>query len=258
MDIRLVASSIGNGITYQYLMSYIVNGSVAIDAGCIGLLSPLDDQFRIRHVLLSHSHLDHIATLPIFLDNVYQDGPECVSIYGHPETLDSLRTDFFNGRVWPDLVELEKTGARFMKLIPLQPEETVRIESLEILPVELDHLMPTYGFVLTSEGVSVAIISDTAPTERIWEVLRETPNLEAIFLEASFPDSMQWLAEKSKHLCSSALSRELDKLGRPVRTIAVHIKPAYHEQIVRELSANNRGQIEIGETDRVYRFTGVG
>ena len=79
-----------------------MNDVVAFDAGPLGLLADLAKQERVRHVFLTHEHLDHIATLPILLENVYSPGPDCVELLGLPDVLDFIHRDIFNGRVWPD------------------------------------------------------------------------------------------------------------------------------------------------------------
>src|SRR5712671_5865099 len=71
----------------QYLTSYLLDDTVALDAGCLGLYRTPQVQARVRHLLLSHTHIDHLASLPIFLDNVYQAGPDCVRVYGSDAVL---------------------------------------------------------------------------------------------------------------------------------------------------------------------------
>ncbi len=80
MRIGLLASITGPTPTYQFAMSYLINDCVAIDVGAIGFAT-LSVQRAILHVFLSHVHLEHIVSLPIFLDNVYEPGPEAVSLY---------------------------------------------------------------------------------------------------------------------------------------------------------------------------------
>src|SRR5437868_4354154 len=108
MKLILLPSAIGDvaAPVPQYLSSALLNDSIALDAGCLGLNGTPEQQSRIRHVFLTHSHIDHVASLPIFLENVYEESPECVSIYASRATLDSLRRDFFNNRIWPDFVAL--------------------------------------------------------------------------------------------------------------------------------------------------------
>ncbi|NDC64506.1 MAG: MBL fold metallo-hydrolase, partial [Planctomycetia bacterium] len=77
MRVELLPSSIPVSES-QFLVTFLVNDEVAIDGGSIGLLADLRRQQRVRHVFVTHEHLDHVATLPIFLENVYEPGPEGV------------------------------------------------------------------------------------------------------------------------------------------------------------------------------------
>src|SRR5262249_6037794 len=90
----------------QFATSYLVNDSTAIAAGWLGFRATPAEQARIRHVFLTHTHIDHIATLPIFLDMAFHTTGAGVNVYGTAPVLDCLRRDIFNDRVWPDLVRL--------------------------------------------------------------------------------------------------------------------------------------------------------
>ncbi len=254
MKIRVVGSSVGSGPNHQFLISYLFGDHVAIDAGSIGFITPLETQTRIRHVILSHSHIDHTASLATFLDNVFVPGPECVSVYGHPHTLDSLCSDLFNDRVWPDLVRLSLAESPFLAMEQMSSEVAVEVEGLRIVPVALDHIVPTFGFIVSDERAAVAIISDTAPTERIWELVNQTPHLKAVLVEVSFPNHMAWLAEKSKHLTTALFAEELKKLQLDVPVFAVHIKPRYQEEIEAELAAAGLKHVQIAQPEQTYTF----
>src|SRR5205823_12507757 len=81
MKVMLVPSALTAG-PRQYLTAFLVGDSVAIDAGSLGFYGSPAEQARIRHVFLTHTHLDHIASLPIFLENVSQDdGAHCPTVY---------------------------------------------------------------------------------------------------------------------------------------------------------------------------------
>jgi ribonuclease BN (tRNA processing enzyme) len=235
-------------------MTYIVDDVVAIDAGCLGLVWPLEQQRRVEHVFLSHSHMDHVASLPLFVENVYQFGPACPTIYANAETLSSLEADLFNDRVWPDMIRLATEETPFMRLVRLEDEQPVRVGDLTITPVPLDHIVPTLGFLVDDGTTAVAFVSDTAPTRRIWEIANATPHLQAVFLEACFPNRMEWLAEKSAHLTTRLFDAEYRKLDRPLPVIVVHIKAAYRDEIVGELAALNLPGMRIGSADGVYEF----
>jgi ribonuclease BN (tRNA processing enzyme) len=254
VKIRVVGSSVGNGPNHQYLISYLFGDHLAIDAGSIGFMTPLEAQTQVRNVFLSHSHIDHTASLATFLDNIYVPGPDCVNVYGHPETLDSLRSDLFNDRLWPDLVRLSLAESPFLTMLPMSSEQAVEVEGLRVLPVALNHVVPTFGFIVSDHRAAVAIISDTAPTERIWELVNQTPNLKAVLVEISFPNHMAWLAEKAKHLTTSLFVTELQKLQQAVPVVAVHIKPRYQEQIAAELAATGLKDVQIVKPEQIYTF----
>ena len=255
MKLTLIESSVGPGRRQQILASYLVNDEVVIDAGSVGFFSPLDVQKRIRHVFISHSHIDHVASLPIFVDNVYQQGPDCPTIHASRHTLKCLQSDIFNDRLWPDMVRLSMQESPFLRFSDIETEIAVEVGGVSVTPVLLDHLVPTFGFVISDEDSAIAIVSDTSPTDRVWEVINQTPNLKAVFLEASFPNNMEWLAERAMHLTPSLFAAELAKLEHDVPVIAVHIKTAYDHQVRSELQALNLPQVEIAEPGRAYDFS---
>jgi ribonuclease BN (tRNA processing enzyme) len=238
----------------QFLTSLLVNETLAIDAGCLGLHRTPREQARVRHVLISHSHIDHLASLPVFLENVFDGGGAPVTLHGTEAVLDCLRRDLFNDRLWADFVSLSRGETKLLQLALLEPGKTVSLEGLRITPVEVDHVVPTVGFVLEDDGAAVVISSDTAPTEALWEHANRTPNLKAVFLELTFPDALAGLARVSMHLTPATFAREVAKLARPVRVIAVHLKPRYRDEVVRELEALGLAGVEIGRSGRPYEF----
>jgi cAMP phosphodiesterase len=254
MKVYFVPSAVGAADGPQFGISCVVNDCVAIDAGCLGYLAPLQRQRQIEHVFLSHAHADHIASLPIFLDNVYQPTAACPTIYCSSAVWDCLRRDVFNDRVWPDLVRLSNQETPFLRPVFLESGKTITIGSLRITPYALQHVVPTLGFLIEDERVAVATVWDTVPTDGVWERIRDNSRLQAVFLEASFPNSFEWLARKSGHLTPALLAREWRKLRRDVALIVVHIKPAFQETISAELADLNLPALQIVQPGRTYEF----
>ena len=159
--------------------------------------------------------------------------------------LHSLQRDIFNGRIWPDFIGLSTQMAPFLKLVEIESGRPFEVPGARITPIAVDHLVPTLGFLIDAGESSVIVASDTGPTEAIWKLARDTPDLKAVFLEASFPDGMTALANISKHLTPAIFAGEVRKLGRDdVELVAVHIKPRYREQIIDELAALGPAQPE--------------
>jgi len=257
VKITLVPSSVSErgGNQHQYLTSYLINDVLAVDAGSLGLWQTAAEQARIKHVLISHTHIDHIGSLPIFVENIYEsDAGDCVTIHASQQALDALRQDIFNDRIWPDFVALSAPEAPFLKLEPLEAQKTIQLEGLSITPVPVNHVVPTLGFLIEDKNAAVLIVSDTGPTEAIWRRANSAPRLKAVFLEATFPDSLAWLAEVSKHLTPSLFAGEVRKLKERAAVIAVHIKARYLGQVIKELKALGIPGLEIGQFGRVYKF----
>jgi len=255
--VTLVPSSIaanGGAEPCQYLITYLMNETLAIDAGSLGVYGTPAQQALVKHVLISHTHIDHTASLPIFVENAYEARSDCVTIHGSAEVLDSLRRDMFNDRIWPDFVALSKGRAPFLKFNRLEPFQPVVLQGLTITPVPVNHVVPTFGFVVSEVDSTVVIASDTAPTDDLWRVANNAPGLAAVILEAAFPNGMSELAAISKHLTPELFGREVAKLDRPVTVIAVHLKARYREQIVAELRALGLPNLEIGTFGKAYTW----
>jgi ribonuclease BN (tRNA processing enzyme) len=255
VKLTLIPSTVSaGGAGLQFLTSVLVNDSVVLDAGCIGLYRSPQEQARVRHVLLSHTHMDHLASLPIFVENAYDGRGEGVTIYGSRAVLEACHRDVFNDRVWPDFVALSQGEHPFLKLVPLEPGETLEVDGLRITAVALDHVVPTVGYLVADGRVTVAQVTDTGPTEEVWRRCNAAADLQAVFLEATFPNALQWLADVSKHLTPATFAAEVAKLSRPVRVIVTHIKARYHDQVVAELEALNLPKVEVGRFDSPYTF----
>ena len=253
MRIRLLGSSCHDpGL--QYLTSFLVDGRVALDAGSLGWGMSPAEQALVDDVFLSHTHADHLASLPIFLENVYGARPGPVRVHGSSTTLECLHRDVFNGRIWPDFVSMSGPEGPFVELVVLEDGATCRCGDVDVTSVRLSHTVPTVGFVVASEDAVVAVSSDTGPTRGFWERLRTLDRLDAVFLDVAFPDSMYDLARVSGHLTPTLALTEVEKLGRNVRTIAYHVKARYHSLVAAEIDALGEGSIEMVRINEDYVF----
>jgi ribonuclease BN (tRNA processing enzyme) len=254
MKIKLLGSSVQDPARRQYVSSYLINGTVAIDVGCLGFYGTPQEQERIRHVFLTHSHADHTASLPIFVENAWTPAENCPRIYGIPETLDSVQKHIFNDVMWPDFVELSRNMPPFLDLCPIQAEVPVKIDGLQIMAVPVHHVVPTVGYVVSDGKSAVIFGGDSGPTTRLWEVAHQTPALRAVFLEACFPNALTALAQASLHMTPEMFAREVAKMPAGVKVVAVHIKVRYREEVIRELHALQLPNLEIGECEKDYTF----
>ena len=258
MRIRILPSSHGNPEHEQFLTSYLIDDAVAIDAGCLGFGLEIGRQTRVRHVFLSHSHTDHICSLPIFLENFHQGKAPGdyahPTVYASPEVLDCLRSDMFNDRVWPKLSRFATGPDPYVEFVTLSPETTVEAAGLRITPVPANHVVPTFAFIV-DDGVSAVVFgSDTGPVGRLWKLAETIPHLKALFLEVTFPDELGELAGITGHLTPSLFAREAAKAGRDLPVVAVHIRAQHRERITRELHGLGLGHLILGRGGTDYDF----
>jgi len=254
MKVKLLGSSVDDTAKRQYVSSYVIDGIVAIDAGCLGFHGTPQQQESIKHLFLTHSHADHVASLPIFIENAWTPAGNCPVVYGIPETLNAVQRHIFNDVIWADLIALSGKMPPFLRVCPLQDEVPVETGSVRVIPVRVNHVVPTVGFIFADGESTVIFSGDTGPTTRLWKIARETPGLRAVFLEVCFPNSMKRLAEASLHLTPEMFGCEVAKLPAGVKVIAVHIKVRYRDQVIRELQDLGLSNLDIGECGKEYDF----
>ena len=141
-----------------------------------------------------------------------------------------------------------------MKLFPMQAGDTVKVNDLRVTALDLNHVVPTLGFVVSDVSGSVAFVSDTAPLDSIWQMLNGVADLKALFLESAFPTRLAWLAAKARHLTPTLFAEGCQKLIHSVPIIAVHIKPTFREEILSEFASLNIPRLVIGVPDVNYEF----
>jgi cAMP phosphodiesterase len=261
MRVELLPSCLpgGGGDAPQFLSSYLVDDSLVIDAGSIGLHADLAVQRRIRHVFLTHGHLDHVASLPMLVENVYEPGPECVEVLASAATLDLLRQSLFNHAIWPDFFALSAgtpDGDRFVQATPIEPFVAVERGGYCVTPVPVSHGTDTLAMVVDDGRSCVAFAADTGPTESLWRHLaaHHADRLAAVFLECSFPDAFADLAARTGHHSPRTFAAEHAKIPSRARVLVTHRKAHFAADIARELAALDLPRVALVEPGREYLF----
>lgn len=257
MRVELLPSSVptdSNAAAPQYLSSYLVGESLVIDGGSVGLLADVNRQRAVRHVFLTHAHLDHVASLPLLIENVYEPDPDSVEVLASSEVLAQIRADIFNGRTWPDFFALSTDGNAFVRATVIEPLRTVERAGHRITPVPVTHSGDTLGMIVDDGRSCVAFTADTGPTDLIWQELATRPTLSAVFLECSFPNAMEALATSLGHLCPNTFAAQRARLPDHVRVFFMHRKARYADQIAREVDALGLPNVEPAVPGRAYNL----
>lgn len=258
VKLKLLPSSFdaqGRASLDQRLTSYLIDGRVAIDAGSLGIAADDDARAAVRDIIITHPHIDHIASLPIFVDDLFPRLEQPVRVHATEEVIALLERDVFNWTVYPRFSELQNNFGHVMQYVPFRLREEFAVAHLRITAVAVNHIVPTVGLLISDDKVTVAFGSDTGATDEFWALVNEATRVDAVLLESSFPDELQELADISHHLTPAALSRELAKMRRRAPDVlAVHIKPAYRNKVVQQLAALKISGLRVMEPGREYEW----
>ena len=258
MKIQLLPSTFdgdGHATLDQRLTCYLIDDCVTLDAGSIAIALTAEQRARVQDIIVTHVHMDHIASLPIFIDDLYPSLRQPMRIHATPDVIERLERDVFNWNVYPRFSELKNDFGAVMEYVPIYPGKEFKVAHLTVLAIPVNHIVPTVGIVISDGKRTVAFSSDTAETEEFWEVLNGLPRLDAILIEASFPNSMAGLADVSRHFTPASLAAELRKLKHNgLDILAVHLKPAYRETIIAELTALELPKLDVMEPGKTYNW----
>ena len=258
MRIQLLPSSFdgqGRATLDQRLTCFLIDDCVAIDAGSIAIALTAEQRRKVRDIVITHPHMDHIASLPIFIDDLYANLEEPMRVHATPEVIDLLERDVFNWNVYPRFSGLKNDYGPVMEYVPIPTGREFKVAHLTMTAVPVNHIVPTVGLIVSDQSGAVAFSSDTAETDELWDVINKAKGLKALLIEASFPNNMAKLAEVSRHFTPASLSNELKKLTHNgLDILAVHLKPTYREKIIEELEQLKISKLHVMEPGKTYTW----
>ncbi len=213
----------------------LVDHDVLIDAGTGVSDLTLSELEQIDHVFITHSHLDHIAALPLIVDTVGPMRQKPLTVHCTRATMGILRDHVFNWRIWPDFTEIPDKEQPYLTWAPLEIGQTRMLGERRFTALPANHVVPAVGYCLDSGGASLVFTGDTTTNDALWAEVNKIGNLRYLIIETAFPNTERELAVSSKHLCPSLLAEELAKLKRPARVFVTHLKPGAGTQTMAEV-----------------------
>ncbi|TAG26950.1 MAG: 3',5'-cyclic-nucleotide phosphodiesterase [Burkholderiales bacterium] len=223
--------------------SFLVDDHLLVDAGTgVGDLT-LAEMAAIDDVLITHSHLDHIANLPLMIDSVAAMRTQALRVHALPQTIAALKQNIFNNHIWPDFTQIPNAEHPFLSFHPLQCGDRMKIgnKSVEALPAV--HTVPAVGYAVSAEGGSWVFSGDTERNPGFWKRLNQM-NVAMLVIETAFSNREKQLAHLSLHLSPTVLAQELDQIDKTKRypIYITHTKPAETEQIMAEIQRFDQTQ----------------
>ncbi len=233
----------------------VVDDLIAFDAGSLAMACTDRQRENIRDVVISHAHLDHIAGLPLFIDDLFSQLTEPVRIHAEQSVIDVLEENIFNWSIYPKFSELNNDFGAVVEYRRIEPGSEFNIKHISVRAIGVSHRVPSCGFIISDTQTTIATTGDTAPTDEFWRQVNALPKVNAVLVECAFPSHLGDLAAISHHLTPQSLRTELEKLRQPNASIyVVNIKPAFREQTVREIEELKIDKLKILEIGNVYEW----
>ncbi len=157
----------------QRLTCFLIDDCVAVDAGSIAIALTNEQRSKVRDIIVTHPHMDHIASLPIFIDDLYPTLNEPMRVHATPEVIGLLERDVFNWNVYPRFSDLKNDYGPVMEYVPIPVGEPFPVAHLTVTAVPVNHIVPTVGLIVSDGKKSVAFSSDTAETEEFWKLVNQ-------------------------------------------------------------------------------------
>ncbi len=235
MRIRILGCSGGIGAGSR-TSAMLIDDDVLLDAGTgIGDLD-IEDLDTIRHVFLTHAHLDHVAGLPMLVDSVFDENfTTPLTVYAREETLRAIQAHLFNDVIWPDFSKLPSPENPMLRYSVCSPGDTVTIGHRKFYAIDVMHSVPSLGFTVQNSGGVFAVSGDTKTNETLWPVLNACKDLKVLVIEVSFPNEMERLANEAGHYCPRTLTRDLERLRHKPEIWLTGMKPGEEKRILKQV-----------------------
>lgn len=258
MKIELLRSTIdcNGGVTNrQHLTCFVINDSVAVDAGSLAQSCSERQRQNVRDIVLTHAHLDHIAGLPLFIDDLFSTLDSPIRIHACEDVIEVLERHIFNWSVYPRFSELKNSRGPVVEYERLVTGMESRVRDLTFLPVRVNHKVPGSGFLISDENSCIGFSGDTSVMDEFWSAVNRCERLSALLIECAFPSGLQELADVSHHLTPQKLRTELEKFGHQDTPVyVINMKPMFRDQIVREVEALQMKNLNVFDAGRPYEF----
>jgi len=217
------------------LVSILIDDVLAVDAGSLVSELTFPEQKKIKAILLSHGHYDHIRAVPAF---AFNNSDRTTKVIAGARTLEILSSHLIDGVVYPKFTSdssfLQKAT---IKLVPLELFKSQNVEGHQVTALPVRHNLDGVGFeIINGDGRTLFYTGDTGPgLSSVWS--KTSPQL--IVTDLTWPNSLANAAKDAGHLCPEMLREELIAFrqanGYLPKVVAVHTSPQHESEIEKEL-----------------------
>jgi ribonuclease BN (tRNA processing enzyme) len=254
MKIKVLGCS-GAEFPKHYPPGFLVDGKILFDAGTLNNVLGERDQLKVKHIFITHAHMDHIREIPFLADNIIIGGwKQKVNIFSISPVIKDIKNNLLNSKLWPDMTVLPDTRHAVVSLNTLKAGQPHRIGEYTVTPFKVNHSVPAVGYLgEDQEQRRFFYTGDTGPTDATWRKLGKR-QIHCLIIEVSFPNRMEKIALTTGHLTPRLLEKELSKIETmPERIYITHLKPQFYKTIKMELQKLGAGNMSLLKEGQIIR-----
>ncbi len=252
MKIRVLGCS-GAKFPGHNIPGFLLDDDIVFDAGSLTGVLDVNAQLKIRHIFITHAHLDHVRSIPFLADNlILGSATHKVNIYSIPYAINTIQSHLFNSALWPDFTIIPQPGDAVLNLTKLMLDRPIKANQYTVTPYKVNHTVPAVGYLVEDEdGRRFFYTGDAGPSHDPWNKIGDRA-LNCLIIDVSFPDSMEDIAIKTGHLTPRLLKEELLKIKHmPEQICITHQKPQFLKIIeagLEKLEIKNLKKLKDGDT----------
>ena len=208
--------------------------------GALGVLQRHIDPVTVDGVLLSHLHADHCLDLCGYhvLRRYHPDGAQPrIPVWGPVGTAQRMAQAYG----LPEAIGMNDEFAFYEHAGP------VRLGPFDVVPVPVNHPIPTFGFRVTANGRTLGYSADTGPCDGLDRV---ADGVDLLLAEAAFQTGED--NPPDLHLTGAYCGRAATT-GGVGRLVVTHV-PAWYDSAVAvaEAKAHFSGQLDLAVIGATY------
>jgi ribonuclease BN (tRNA processing enzyme) len=255
MKIRVIGCS-GAELPGHNAPGFLLDNEIIFDAGSITSVLDEKEQLKIKHIFITHAHLDHIRSLPFLADNiVLGNKKKKVTIYSISQVITTIKKHLFNSAVWPDFTIIPNPDDAILNLVKLKVALPLQINGYTITPYRVNHPVPAVGYLVEDRSNKrLFYTGDTGPTPGTWKKIGNR-KIDCLIIDVSFPNRMREMAITTGHLTPELLQEEIETIHPAPDCIYItHPKPQYFKTVQKELNRLKIRNLSILREGQIIRI----
>lgn len=214
------------------LTCLLLDETIAFDAGALTSTLTLQQQKRIKHLLITHKHFDHVRDLLTLGINTRKDGMSM--IYSIEDVLKPIKEHYINGKLYPDFTKSPDVVPKY-SLVEVNENDPFKIDEYEVTAINVRHGVPAVGYLLKGGKKSIFFSGDCGG--EIAQSLHGQ-HIDVLFTEVTFSDQSMDEAVRQGHMTPAILAGQLLEFDpKPAKVVVLHMNPVQQIQIRKEILA---------------------